>query len=158
MGPAEKAAAKERQGARTDLVETFHEVKTPQKTRDKIGEQRKFVLWWDGQEKHKGAAAPGTNRGTTPSQTTDGVKAADFGLDRDTIHRWRSRLKTDDNFPRGCRCQTAILTHESVAARFRPRGAAAVLPFKVEKVPGHRRPIARRCQGEGQSPFRNLKK
>ena len=35
--PVEKAAAKKRQGARRDLVETFHEVPAPQKTRDKIG-------------------------------------------------------------------------------------------------------------------------
>lgn len=33
--PTEKEAARERQGKRNDLVETFHEV--PQKTRDKIG-------------------------------------------------------------------------------------------------------------------------
>ena len=37
MEPVEKAAAKGRQGTRTDLVETFHEVPKPQKTRDKIG-------------------------------------------------------------------------------------------------------------------------
>ena len=64
----------------------------------KLGEQRRFVLWWDGQEKSKGAAEPGTNRGATPSQTTDAVKAEDFGLDRDTIHRWRKRLKDPRKF------------------------------------------------------------
>ena len=37
----------------------------------KLGEQRKFVLWWDGQEKQK--ATPG-NLG--PSQTTDGPTAS----------------------------------------------------------------------------------
>ena len=78
MVPVEKAAAKARQGTRTDLVETFHEVKTPQKTRDKIGEQRKFVLWWDGQEKDKGG---GDVRNTRRSAPTGVVKASDFGLD-----------------------------------------------------------------------------
>jgi ParB/RepB/Spo0J family partition protein len=38
LEPVEKAAAKERQGSRTDLVETFHEVPRPQKSRDKIGD------------------------------------------------------------------------------------------------------------------------
>ncbi len=37
----------------------------------KLTEQRKFVLWWDGQEKQK--ATPG-NLG--PSQTTDGPTAS----------------------------------------------------------------------------------
>lgn len=50
----------------------------------KLGEQRRFVLWWDGQEKRRGTGLP--------SQITDGRAAADFGLDRDTIHRWRRRL------------------------------------------------------------------
>jgi hypothetical protein len=53
----------------------------------KLTEQRKFVLWWDGQEKRR--ATPG-NLG--PSQTNDAPAAQDFGLDRDTIHRWRSQL------------------------------------------------------------------
>ena len=56
------------------------------------------MLWWDEREKSKGAAEPGTNRGTTPSQTADAVKAEDYGLDRDTIHRWRKRLKDPKNF------------------------------------------------------------
>ncbi len=51
----------------------------------KLGAQRRFVLWWDGQEKRRGTGLP--------SQTTDGRTAQDFGLDRDTIHRWRKRLK-----------------------------------------------------------------
>jgi ParB/RepB/Spo0J family partition protein len=37
LEPTEKAAAKARQGARTDLVENFHEVPMPQKSRDRIG-------------------------------------------------------------------------------------------------------------------------
>ncbi len=59
----------------------------------KLTEQRKFVLWWDGQEKRR--ATPG-NLG--PSQTNDAPAAQDFGLDRDTIHRWRRRLKTPNKF------------------------------------------------------------
>jgi hypothetical protein len=65
----------------------------------KLGEQRRFVLWWDEQEKAKGAIQPGTNRGTTPSENADGVaRAENFGLDRDTIHRWRKRLKDPKKF------------------------------------------------------------
>jgi hypothetical protein len=66
----------------------------------KLGEQRRFVLWYDGQPKDKGAAEPGTNRGATPSQYVDSVRAEDFGLDRDTIHRWRTRLKDARKFDR----------------------------------------------------------
>ena len=59
----------------------------------KLGEQRRFVLWWDGQEKRK--ATPG-NLG--PSVVGDGPAAEDFGLDRDNIHRWRKRLKEPRKF------------------------------------------------------------
>jgi hypothetical protein len=37
MLPVETSAAKQRQGKRNDLVESFHDVASPQKTRDKIG-------------------------------------------------------------------------------------------------------------------------
>jgi ParB/RepB/Spo0J family partition protein len=37
LEPVEKAAAKARQGARHDLVKSFHEVRAPQKARDRIG-------------------------------------------------------------------------------------------------------------------------
>ncbi len=50
----------------------------------KLGEQRRFVLWWDEQEKRRGTGLP--------SQTTDGSAASDFGLPRETISRWRKRL------------------------------------------------------------------
>ena len=40
MEPAQKAAAKERQGTRSDIVETFH---NGGKTRDKVGEKRTMV-------------------------------------------------------------------------------------------------------------------
>ena len=59
----------------------------------KLGEQRRFVIWWDGQEKRK--ATPG-NLG--PSPTTDAPKISDFGLDRDTVHRWRKRLADPKKF------------------------------------------------------------
>ena len=61
----------------------------------KLGEQRRFVLWWDEQEK---------NPGGNPSQTPDGLlpskieTAEDYGLDRDTIYRWRKRLKEPKKF------------------------------------------------------------
>ena len=56
----------------------------------KLGAQRKFVLWWDQQEKRTGTGLP--------SQSTDGRAAQDYGLDRDTIHRWRKRLKDPRKF------------------------------------------------------------
>jgi hypothetical protein len=56
----------------------------------KLGEQRRFVLWWDEQEKRRGTGLP--------SQTTDGSVAADFGLPRDTISRWRKKLKDPKKF------------------------------------------------------------
>jgi len=37
-------------------------------------------------------------KGGKPSQTTDAPAAQDFGLDRDTIHRWRRRLKAPGKF------------------------------------------------------------
>ena len=33
-----------------------------------------------------------------PSQSTDGRAAKDYGLDRDTIHRWRKRQKDPRKF------------------------------------------------------------
>lgn len=56
----------------------------------KLTAQRRFVLWWDGQAKRRATFAA--------SGVTDGVAAADFGLSRDTIHRWRKRLKAPDRF------------------------------------------------------------
>jgi hypothetical protein len=54
----------------------------------KLSEQRKFVLWWDGQEKR-----PGPGRGKKASRTGDGFSTlSDLGLNRDTVHRWRARL------------------------------------------------------------------
>ncbi len=57
----------------------------------KLGEQRRFVLWWDDQEKQQGAL----KRGQAPASPVNdaGKRISDFGLDRDTIHRWRRRLK-----------------------------------------------------------------
>jgi len=56
----------------------------------KLGEQRRFVLWWDGQKK---------NPGGTPSAVRDGVPTIEsLGLDRDTVHRWRRRLKDPRKF------------------------------------------------------------
>jgi phage N-6-adenine-methyltransferase len=60
----------------------------------KLTEQRRFVLWWDQQDR-----APGPGRGKKGSQTGDGFsRLADFALDDGTVHRWRERLKTDDDF------------------------------------------------------------
>jgi hypothetical protein len=52
---------------------------------------RKFVLWWDGQEKAKGARERGTKRGTTPSQHRYGVAGRDGLPQRHVIDRRRKR-------------------------------------------------------------------
>lgn len=66
----------------------------------KLGEQRRFVLWWDQQEKASGARGNPGGRGApiVASQTDDATSLADFGLDRDTVHRWRKRLKDPRKF------------------------------------------------------------
>ncbi len=71
----------------------------PERRARRLYEQRRFVLWWDEQEKQAGSlkrgqtpASPVNDAGATPLQTTDAVKAEDYGLDRDTIHRWRPFL------------------------------------------------------------------
>ena len=49
--------------------------------------------------KHGGTPNPAGGRPKKPSQTNDGLQTADdFGLDRDTIHRWRKRLKDSAKF------------------------------------------------------------
>ena len=53
----------------------------------KLTEQRDFVLWWDEQE-HKGG-----------NPTVTGLKRLeDFGADRLTVHRWRTKLKAPEKF------------------------------------------------------------
>jgi len=58
----------------------------------KLAEQRKFVLWWDGQAKN-----PGHRFGTAvtdlkpPSLDT-------LGLDKVTVHRWRVKLADDGRY------------------------------------------------------------
>jgi hypothetical protein len=67
----------------------------------KLGEQRRFVLWWDGQEKASGIRMKGRDAGGEyrASQVDDArTQLSDFGLDRDTIHRWRKRLKDPRKF------------------------------------------------------------
>ncbi len=62
----------------------------------KLTEQREFVLWWDEQEKAAGARGfPGPGRGNkTASQTCDPVLTlARLGVDKDSVHRWRVKLK-----------------------------------------------------------------
>ncbi len=44
------------------------------------------MLWWDEQEKNKGGGDVRNTRRRSPTS----VRAEDYGLDRDTIHRWRS--------------------------------------------------------------------
>ena len=58
----------------------------------KLGEQRRFVLWWD-QHKHGGEARAGH-----PMSAVSDIRIEDYGLDRDTIHRWRKRLKDPGKF------------------------------------------------------------
>jgi hypothetical protein len=50
----------------------------------KLGEQRKFVLWWDGRG----------NKGGNPTLT--GLsRLQDLGVDNKTLSRWRIRLKDE---------------------------------------------------------------
>ena len=85
-----EAAAKHYERAK-DAAQLFEAVQA------KLGEQRRFVLWWDAQEKHPGNRGAGRGQ-IRPSRSADGLKAKDLGLDRDTISRWRKRLKEPDRF------------------------------------------------------------
>lgn len=66
----------------------------------KLGEQRRFVLWWEGQEKRRGLPPSASSDGGQfrPGESTEGLAASDFGLDRDTIYRWSKRLKDPAKF------------------------------------------------------------
>jgi ParB family chromosome partitioning protein len=59
----------------------------------KLSEQRKFVLWWDGQSKN-----PGSRRGVAVADQQRPVLGGDGLPDRDTVHRWRARLKAEPAF------------------------------------------------------------
>lgn len=61
----------------------------------KLGEQRRFVLWWDGQQKNPGGNPSQTSNGLLPSSIATIEK---LGLDRETIHRWRKKLKDPHKF------------------------------------------------------------
>jgi len=61
----------------------------------KLSEQRKFILWWDRQEKEHGG---GDVRNSTRIRPVTGVQASDFGTSRPEIHRWRVRLKDDKKY------------------------------------------------------------
>lgn len=58
----------------------------------KLGEQRKFVLWWDG-TKHGGEP----RRGGSASQNNSTVKLPP-GVEPMTIHRWRTKLKDEKKY------------------------------------------------------------
>jgi hypothetical protein len=53
----------------------------------KLAEQRKFVLWWDGQGQHGGDRRSRLR--------TSNLDRGDFGLDSSSLHRWRTRLKAE---------------------------------------------------------------
>jgi phage N-6-adenine-methyltransferase len=57
----------------------------------KLTEQQRFVRWWDTQAKQAGARTPRGYRSETPSLDT-------LGVDKITVHRWRTRLKDDAAF------------------------------------------------------------
>jgi ParB family chromosome partitioning protein len=63
----------------------------------KLAEQRKFVLWWDEQEKQAGALRRG-NAPALPVRDAGPVAGHDGLPDRLTIHRWRQRLKDEPKF------------------------------------------------------------
>lgn len=58
----------------------------------KLGAQRGFIVWWDGQEKH-----PGSRNG---SALTDQLrpKLSDLGIDPMTASRWRKKLSDPRKF------------------------------------------------------------
>ena len=59
----------------------------------KLTAQREFVVWWDQQEKDKGAATPGTDRGRRRNRPETASLPGRDGLpDRLTLHRWRKNL------------------------------------------------------------------
>ena len=64
----------------------------------KLSEQRRFVLWWDAQEKARGGWP--TEGEILASQTGDAkMVAGEDGIpDRRVIHRWRTRLKDAEKF------------------------------------------------------------
>ncbi len=82
------AEAAEKHFARAkDIVKLFEAIEA------KLKEQRKFVLWWDGFGDKRGRPKEKT------SQTGDVLpKLNKIGLDRDTVHRWRARLKELERF------------------------------------------------------------
>lgn len=90
------AEAAEKHFARAkDATHLFEAVET------KLAEQRRFVIWWDGQEKQAGArGSAGPGRGNkTASQTNNSVLTLkSLGQDGDTVHRWRTRLKDEGKF------------------------------------------------------------
>ena len=60
----------------------------------KLTEQRKFVFWWDSQDKRAGARGVGKKvEFQTGNPTLDSL-----GVDKLTLHRWRSRLKDEKKF------------------------------------------------------------
>ena len=60
----------------------------------KLSEQRAFVVWWDSQDKRAGSRGVGKKvEFQTGNPTLDSL-----GVDKLTLHRWRSRLKDDATF------------------------------------------------------------
>src|SRR5262245_9820212 len=53
----------------------------------KLSEQRRFIVWWDSQER----------RGR-PKLTQISVNLNAFGLEDSVVSRWRAKLKRDDTF------------------------------------------------------------
>ena len=75
-------------GPGSHLISAFLEVK--------LTEQRRFVVWWDGEEKHPGRR-PSKNAVAVADQQR--LKAGEEALpDRDTLHRWRIRFKDPRKF------------------------------------------------------------
>jgi hypothetical protein len=53
-------------------------------TQHNLGEQRRFVLWWDEQDKQHGKLG---DRSATQFTRLD-----DVGLNKETVSRWRKKL------------------------------------------------------------------
>lgn len=67
-----------------DVAQLYAAVET------KLGEQRRFVLWWDEQEKQHGELG---DRDATQFQRLD-----DLGVSKETVYKWRTRLADSAKF------------------------------------------------------------
>lgn len=122
-----QSEAAERHYARAKDLEQLNEA-----VEAKLSEQRDFVLWWDMQEK-----SPGGRPTENPSHQNDGFVTIDsLGMDRDTVYRWRSRLKDDARYEAALadaqeRCVSRAPSRGPFLLNVAQRGLTGHKPFRV---------------------------